>query len=45
MEMHLLFRNVKYEDVRDAVNYRDGLAVLGFLFEVCGSVDKKIGPL
>lgn len=34
MEMHLLFRNTKYEDVKEAVDYRDGLAVLGFLFEV-----------
>lgn len=40
MEMHALFRNVKYKDVPDATSYRDGLAVLGFLFEV-GQVDEK----
>lgn len=34
MEMHLLFRNVKYEDVAEATSYRNGLAVIGFLFEV-----------
>lgn len=34
MEMHVLFRNTKYEDVSEASNYRNGLAVVGFLFEV-----------
>lgn len=34
MEMHALFRNTKYDQISDATNYRNGLAVLGFLFEV-----------
>lgn len=34
MEMHVLFRNTKYSDVAEATGYRNGLAVLGFLFEV-----------
>lgn len=34
MEMHALFRNTKYDQISDATSYRNGLAVLGFLFEV-----------
>ena len=34
MEMHVLFRNTQYDDTAEATNYRNGLAVLGFRFEV-----------
>lgn len=33
-EMHIIFRNRKYEAVADALNYVDGLTVLGFFFQV-----------
>lgn len=38
MEMHVLFRNTKYDSVAEATSFRDGLSVLGFLFEVCCTV-------
>lgn len=34
MEMHLVHRNMKYRNSTVAAQYRDGLVVVGLLFEV-----------
>ncbi|XP_023308849.2 carbonic anhydrase 13-like [Lucilia cuprina] len=34
MEMHIVHRNMKYPTVTEAVNHRDGLAVLGVFYNV-----------
>lgn len=34
MEMHIIHRNVKYADVGEALNHKDGLCVLGFFYHL-----------
>lgn len=34
MEMHAVFYNQKYESMDKALNYKDGLTVLGYFYEV-----------
>lgn len=34
MEMHLVHRNKKYNTTSEALNHKDGIAVLGFFFHV-----------
>lgn len=34
-EMHLVHYGTKYGSVANAINYRDGVAVLGVFFNVC----------
>lgn len=34
MEMHLVHRNRKYNDVNEALKHKDGLSVLGVFFQV-----------
>ena len=34
MEMHLVHYNIKYPDISTALDFKDGLAVLGVFFEV-----------
>lgn len=34
VEMHAGHRNAKYRDLREAAQFNDGIAVLGFLFQV-----------
>ena len=36
MEVHLVHWNKKYSTVTEALKYSDGLAVLGFMYEVNG---------
>ena len=39
--MHYVHMNTKYKSVSDAKEYKDGLAVLGTLFQVSSSFFKK----
>ena len=34
MELHLVHWNTKYDNVEEAVNKKDGLAVIAFLYQV-----------
>ena len=34
MEMHLVHYNMKYPDITTALSFKDGLAVLGVMFDV-----------
>jgi len=34
LEMHVVHWNTKYDTFQDALHYKDGLAVLGYLFEI-----------
>lgn len=34
LEMHIIHKNKKYKTVAEALEYRDGLSVLGFFFQV-----------
>lgn len=33
-EMHIVHRNQKYRDINEALNYSDGIAVLGILMKI-----------
>ncbi|XP_032687846.1 carbonic anhydrase 2-like [Odontomachus brunneus] len=44
MEMHAVFVNEKYETMDNALNYPDGLTVLGYLFDVSSS-NKILEPI
>lgn len=34
LEMHVIHRNRKYENIFEALQYQDGLAVLAFFYQV-----------
>lgn len=34
VEMHIVHRNTRYNDVTEALNYIDGVAVLGVMFKI-----------
>ncbi|XP_038670035.1 carbonic anhydrase 4-like isoform X2 [Scyliorhinus canicula] len=42
MELHIVHQNEKYTSFSEALNYDDGLAVLGFLFEESSEKNSKI---
>lgn len=35
MEMHIVHRNKAYLNLSNALNYKDGIVVLGIFFQVC----------
>ena len=44
MELHLVHWNTKYRKVEEAVNKKDGLAVLAFLYKVLYCYGSKNSP-
>ncbi|XP_011496417.1 PREDICTED: carbonic anhydrase 2-like [Ceratosolen solmsi marchali] len=45
MEMHLIHRNMKYKDLSTALQYEDGLAVLGIFFQLQEDDNEQLKPL
>jgi len=44
-ELHLVHWNTKYSTVTNALSRRDGLAVLGFFYEVSSTDNADLGPI
>ena len=45
MELHFVTYNSKYKDIGDAIQYPDGLAVLGVLFEMSEYDNPNLNPI
>ncbi|XP_012253823.2 carbonic anhydrase 2-like [Athalia rosae] len=45
MEMHIILRNVKYPKYDEAVQYKDGLTVLGIFFQLQEEDNEKFDPI
>ncbi|XP_022910888.2 carbonic anhydrase 2 [Onthophagus taurus] len=45
IEMHIIYRNRKYDTVGDALNYTDGLTVLGFFFQISEKENKGLSNI
>ncbi|EDW81708.2 uncharacterized protein Dwil_GK10871 [Drosophila willistoni] len=40
VEMHIVHRNVRYDDLKEAVKHDDGIAVLGIMFKIVRNPDR-----
>ncbi|XP_023328777.1 uncharacterized protein LOC111701634 isoform X2 [Eurytemora carolleeae] len=45
LEVHLVHYNTKYKDISVAVQYQDGLAVLGIMFHISDTENQDIQPI